>query len=96
MRELVPHTPEPEIIDPEIVGLEPPPSSRWRMWLNRVVLSLVLGLVGLGLCLVGALLTITLIGASIGIPLVLLGLVLCIFSLFLFLGAGKMKIHFKP
>ena len=57
--------PEPEVIEPEIVGYEKKPSW-WTRFKSRALLSLIIGIVGLILSAVGALLTISIIGAAIG------------------------------
>lgn len=83
--------PEPEVVEPEIVGLKPPPPPFWKRMLARAAAGLFLGLLGLCLCLIGAVLTLTIVGASLGIPLLLAGLVLALLALGVLFGSGKIK-----
>lgn len=76
------------VIEPEIVELEPSPSLGRRL-LSRLVFSLFVGILGIALCLLGAVLTITIIGASVGIPLIFAGLFIILIALFLLLGGGR-------
>jgi len=48
-------------------------------------------LTGAGLCVVGVVLTLTVVGALAGIPLILVGLGLMIAAFFLPLGGGSVK-----
>lgn len=88
---------EPEILSPGNRGrrqesfTEPPPPPLERPGLLqrlKATLAAVLGLLGAGLFLFGAFLTSTVIGAIIGIPLMLLG-ALVFFLLFKLLASGS-------
>jgi hypothetical protein len=70
-----PLDPAARIVTPEIVGNEPKPPM-WRRAVDRAMLGAVMGAIGLGLIVVGVLLTATIIGALVGIPIALLGLAL--------------------
>lgn len=89
---LSPLEPEAEVIEPEIVG-HAKPASLWRRIVSRLLLSLALGAVGLCLILAGILLIITVVGAAVGVPLLLLGLALVALSLFLLFGGGTTRLH---
>jgi hypothetical protein len=82
----------PKVVEPEVVGLEKPPS--WgRRLLARVGLAAVLGCLGLGLLVFGALLTATLVGAAVGVPLLLVGVVLLAGAAFVLLGGGTVVVR---
>ncbi len=85
-----PRAVEPEVVEPEIVGFEPRPPL-WKRIVGRLALALFVGVLGLGLCVLGVVLTITVVGAAIGIPLVLLGLGLILFAALLLFGGGQMR-----
>jgi len=87
--ERLPAAREAEVIEPEIVGLEPPPPSLWRRLLVRTAMSLILGVLGIGFCLGGGVLTITVIGAGVGVPLLFLGFSLIALALLFVIGGGK-------
>ncbi len=59
-----------------------------RRILARVVLSAVLGAVAAALCVIGILLTVTVIGAAVGLPLVLLGAALAVAAAWILFGGG--------
>src|SRR3989338_7821049 len=82
--------PELEVIEPEIVGLDPEPPW-WRRMLARIAPSLLLGILGIGLCVVGLVLTISLVGAALGLPLLLIGICVLLLAFFLLLGRGRSK-----
>lgn len=82
---------EDEVIEPEIVGMEPPRASLWRRILVRVAAGLILGILGIGLCIAGGVLTLTLIGAAIGIPLICVGVSLIVLAVFLFIGGEEAR-----
>lgn len=82
---------EPEVIEPEVVGYEKQPSW-WQRFKSRALLSLIIGIVGLVLCVVGALLTISIIGVVLGIPLLLFGIAAIVMAVYLFLGGGNLKV----
>ena len=90
--EHLPAEKEVRVVEPEIVGLELPPPSLWRRIAAKVAVSLFVGLVGLGLCAIGVVLTLTIVGAWMGIPLVLVGIGLIVFSVFLLIGGGKIRV----
>ena len=52
---------------------------------------MVLALVGVGLCVLGVVLTLTIIGAVVGIPLVFAGLGLLLMAFVLPLGGGSVR-----
>ena len=83
--------PELKVYDAEVLGQEPPLPPWWRRVLSRVVLSGLLALLGLACGFVGAVLTITVVGAAIGLPLLIIGFLLLGVAVFVFLGAGSMK-----
>ena len=87
---------EPRIVEPEIVGFEKKPSPL-RGALSRVFFSIVMALVSLGLVAGGIVLTLSIIGAPLGIPLILAGLGGFLFAIFMFLGGGKIRVQkFRP
>lgn len=76
-------------IEPEIVYLRPksPRPPFWGRWLFKAFISIGVCFLGLGLMGVGILLTLSLIGAPVGIPLFFMGfLMLCLSILFFFVG----------
>lgn len=83
---------EPEVIDPEIVGLEPPSLPLWKRLLLRTALGVVVGAVGMAALLLGIVLTLTIVGAFIGIPLIVLGFILMALAVFLPMRLGGIKI----
>ena len=87
---LQPREPEPEVVEPEIVGLEPRPSL-WRRLASRFVLCAATAALGLALIAAGVLLTLTIVGAMIGIPMILLGLGAIFLAVLLFFGGGNVK-----
>ena len=84
----VEHQPEPETVEAEVVGFKPRPPL-WRRILARLKFGLLLAVLGAGLSLAGAVLTISIIGAAIGIPLVFIGLFFIVAALFVTLGGGR-------
>ncbi|MCX5787402.1 MAG: hypothetical protein NTX64_02670 [Elusimicrobia bacterium] len=82
-----------EVLEAEVVGLEPPPPPLWRRLIARAVLSLILGGAGLVAIVIGLVLTITIVGAPMGIPLVIIGVVLCVAALLLPFSRGLMRFH---
>jgi hypothetical protein len=93
--DIIPHSTEerthPEVIEPEIVGLEPPRPGRWRRRLRTVLMAGGLALAGSGFFAVGAVLTVTIIGAPIGVPLMLFGVLLW-FAFFLVAGGNPIRL----
>ncbi|MFA5976228.1 MAG: hypothetical protein WC859_08720 [Elusimicrobiota bacterium] len=83
---------EPEVLEGEIVGLPPRPLSWWRRLLARGILAVAFGVLGLGLCALGGVLTLTIIGATIGVPLILVGLILMVIPLILLFGGGSFRV----
>jgi len=83
---------ESEVLEPEIVGLEPPPPSLFKSFLQRGLLMLALVLAGVGLCVVGLVLTFTIVGAVLGLPMLFLGLGLVVFSLLTPLNGRSIKV----
>lgn len=90
---------EPELVSPGGHGraygqggrAAPPPPPTGLLARFKALLASVLALLGIGLFLLGALLTSTVIGAIIGIPLILLGALL-FFLLFKLLASGSSPI----
>lgn len=70
------------IVDPEVLGHEPGPSFLRRL-AARLGVSLILGAVGLLVVFVGGVLTLSIIGAAVGVPLLIIGLLLVISALLL-------------
>ncbi len=88
---------EEKVYDAEVVGLPPPPPPFWKRIFSRLFMTAVLILVGGGLCVAGVLLTLSIIGAVVGIPLVFAGAALILAALFLPLGAGTVRFEaFRP
>jgi len=85
------------VVDAELVGFEMPPPL-WRRVLARAALAVILGAIGLVLVVVGVILTVTIIGAAIGVPLILLGLLICAFALFapFARGPGRFRVVTWP
>lgn len=83
---------EPEVIEPEIMGFEPPPPSLWRRFMARAVLGLALGAAGAALVIAGTVLTLTILGASVGIPLMILGLILLVAAFLLPMARGRIHV----
>ncbi|MBI4387304.1 MAG: hypothetical protein HY551_07965 [Elusimicrobia bacterium] len=83
---------EPEVLDPEIVGLEPPPLPIWKRFLLRTALGAVFFATGAGALLLGIVFTLTIVGAFIGIPLIVLGLALMALAVFLPMRRDGIKV----
>lgn len=87
---------EPELLGPGHAGPRtegprgpfPPPQPPGLLQRLKAFIATGLALLGMGLIVVGALLTSTVIGAVIGVPLILLG-ALVFFLLFKLLSAGS-------
>ena len=89
--------PEPRVVEGEVVGSPRPANpASGGTWLGRLAaraaLAAVLGLVSLALLAVGALLTVTVVGAVVGVPLLLLGLALLAVAVWIFFGGGTMTV----
>ena len=82
----------PKVVVPEVVGHERRPPL-WRRALARVGAAVVLGLLGLGLVVFGLFLTATLVGAAVGVPMVLFGLVVLVGAAFVLLGGGAVVVR---
>ena len=63
-----------------------PPRSLARRIAVRIATIVIIGAVGIGLCIAGGLLTITVIGAPVGLPLMLAGFLTSLFAVVLLLG----------
>jgi hypothetical protein len=85
-----PLDPAIRVVDAEIVGHEPQPPL-WRRAADRVVRGAVMFAVGLGLIAAGLILTATIIGAVVGIPLAFLGLCLCLVGVLAPFMQGKTR-----
>ena len=86
---------EPRVVEAELVGVRPE-TSWWRRLLARAAFSLGLGALGLGCAAVGALMTVTVIAAPVGIPLLLIGAVLVLVALFTAFGGGRVQVSPYP
>ncbi|MBI3547829.1 MAG: hypothetical protein HY078_02130 [Elusimicrobia bacterium] len=84
-----------EVVDAEIVGA-PKPVPRWKSLLVRAGLAVALGAIGLSLLAVGVVFTLTIVGAAIGIPLMLAGLGLLAAAAFVLLGGGRVIVARPP
>ena len=93
MEERLPQKPEEEsrVVEAEVVGHEPLPPLGRRV-ASRLAAGLVMGVLGAVLFLLGAALTLTLVGAPVGIPLMLAGLALVFAALFAPFGRGRARI----
>ena len=80
--------PEPETVEAEVVGFEPRPPL-WRRILARLGFGLLMAVIGVCLILVGAVLTISIIGAAVGIPLFFIGLFFIVAALLVTIGGGR-------
>jgi len=78
----------PKVCEPEIVGRQSPRSG-WRRALARAAYGVALGAAGVGFSLVGAVLTVTILGAPVGIPLSMIGLGLLMAAFLIAAGAGR-------
>lgn len=81
-----------EVLEPEIVGLKPARPPWWRQLLSRMLLAGFVAVMGVVVCAVGFVFTLTLIGAAIGIPLIFLGVILLLLAGFLLLGTGRIQV----
>ena len=84
--------PAARIVEAVVVGHEPKPPL-WRRLVARAALGVVLGAVGLGAVVVGAIMTITVVGAVVGVPLVVVGLLLCLMAAFVPFSTRQMHFH---
>lgn len=80
------------VVEPELVGLEPPPQSCWRRTLARAAFATLLGALGLALIAIGVVLTLTIVGALVGIPMIIVGSMLLIAVIFVPFGSGEMRV----
>ena len=83
---------EPRIVEAEIVEegeVRETSTSFFRGLLSRVVLSIILGLLGAAMIAAGVVLTVTIIGAPFGIPLVIIGLLVCFVAFLSFFARGQ-------
>lgn len=85
-----PEAGEERVIEPEIVGHEDRPPL-WRRLLAGLAVRAALAVLGLGLAAIGGLLTLSILGAPVGIPLLAAGLLLMILAFLLPLGGGKVR-----
>ncbi|HVC09399.1 MAG TPA: hypothetical protein VNH15_05625 [Elusimicrobiota bacterium] len=88
---------EPRVVEGEVVGGPRPANpAGGGTWLGRLaaraILAAVLGLIALALLAAGAVLTLTVVGAVVGVPLLLLGLALAAAALWIFFGGGTMTV----
>ena len=71
---------------------EEKPVPFWKRGLRRIALGAVLIVLGLAAGVVGIVLTLSLVGAFIGIPLIFAGALFVIFGLIVILGGGQMRV----
>lgn len=84
--------PEPgRVVEGEVVGHERP-APWWRRLLTRAALGLALLLLGLGLSAAGLLLTIIIVGAPLGVPLTVAGVLVMVLASFVLFGGGKLTV----
>lgn len=83
------------VVEAEVVG-RPKPVPLWKRAAARVAAAGALALLGLVLIGAGAFLTLTVVGAVVGIPLALAGLGLVAAAAFLLLGGGTISIRTWP
>jgi hypothetical protein len=69
MSDLAKRHQDAEVVDAEVVGHEPP-SQQWQRLVSRLVFCLILGGVGIVAVILGAILTVRIVGAVAGIPMV--------------------------
>lgn len=81
------------VVEAEVVGHERAAAPSWKNIFARMGFALVFGIAGLLLSGLGLILTLTIVGAAVGIPLLLVGLCLMAAASLLFLGGGKLKIR---
>lgn len=91
--ENLPKTTDPsdKVLEAEIVGLQSPPPLLWRRLLSSLFIIVMLVLVGVSLCILGIVLTFTIVGAVVGIPLIILGLGALAAALILPLGRSSIR-----
>ena len=83
---------EPRLVEAEVVGMERP-ASRWARFKTRLLLAAVLGMLGLLFTTAGVVLTLTLIGAVAGIPLILVGFALLAAMVWILFGGGSVRLY---
>jgi hypothetical protein len=79
---------EPRLVEAEVVGLEPPPPSLWQRIKARLKVSLFLAALGLALFIGGLFFTLTLVGAPIGVPLMIVGALCVLAAFWILIGGG--------
>jgi hypothetical protein len=90
--DLAPRLPDEEkVYEAEVVGLPPAPPPLWKRIFSRLFITILLVLLGLGLCGVGLVMTLTIVGAVVGSPLMFAGAGLILTAFFLPLGAGSVR-----
>jgi hypothetical protein len=77
-----------KIVDPEIVGHEPQPPF-WHKLVSRLVFCIILGGVGFVAIMLGTILTITIVGAAVGMPMLFMGLIFVVFAVVIGVGSGR-------
>lgn len=83
---------KPRVLEGEIVGHEAPKPLRRRL-AERLSLVLVLSATGLVCLVLGAVLTLSIVGAPIGIPILLIGACLLLGAFFSLFGAGTVAVR---
>jgi hypothetical protein len=86
--------PAERVYEPEIVGL-PKKHSRIRGWFSRLMTIVTVAAVGAVFIITGVLLTITVVGGLLGIPMIFVGLLMELAAgLMFFAGSGTAVIRF--
>ncbi|MDE1975738.1 MAG: hypothetical protein KGL04_06745 [Elusimicrobia bacterium] len=90
--------PGPRVVEGEIVGGKEGRArlrggSRLERLAARAGLSVILGLIAVALIAAGVLLTATIVGAVVGVPLALLGLAIGAAAAWILVGGGTMSFH---
>ena len=84
----------PRVVEGEIISERergsPRSGSRLERLAARAGVAVVLGVIALALVAAGALLTVTIVGAVVGVPLALLGLALGAAAVWILVGGGTM------
>lgn len=84
----------PRVVEGEVLGheTEPPRPFQAGGVLARLALALLLSLVGLGLFVVGILLTLSIVGAVWGLPLMFLGALMAGAAGLILFGGGRLRV----
>lgn len=80
-----------QVVEPEVLGWGPLPIPFWRRVLGRLAFGLILAVLGVGFIVLGAILTLTVVGAAVGIPLAITGSLLLIAAIFVPFMRGPVR-----